>query len=94
LAAKGNGETSHKRSFAQRTFSTRLYGLNILTDGSDRGRSGSGTTGRIFQNFITMSELKFLASCILDFFIAVFVTLFCKVKVPEMDKDTEAFYHE
>ena len=41
-----------------------------------------------------MQELKFLANCLLDFFIAVYVTLFCKVEVPELDPNTEAFYHE
>jgi hypothetical protein len=41
-----------------------------------------------------MQELKFLASCLLDFAIAVYVSLFCKVEVPELDPDTEAFYHK
>jgi hypothetical protein len=41
-----------------------------------------------------MSELKFLALCLLDFFIAIYVTLFCKIRVPELDEYTEAFYHE
>lgn len=41
-----------------------------------------------------MRELKFIASCVLDFFVAVYVTLFCKVEVPELDEHTEAFYHK
>ena len=41
-----------------------------------------------------MHELKYLGSCLLDFLIAVYVTLFCKVEVPELDEHTEAFYHK
>jgi hypothetical protein len=41
-----------------------------------------------------MQELKFIASCLFDFVIAVYVTLFCKIDVPELDENTEAFYHE
>jgi hypothetical protein len=41
-----------------------------------------------------MSELKFVGSCLLDFLVAVCVTLFCKVEVPELDEHTEAFYHK
>jgi hypothetical protein len=41
-----------------------------------------------------MQELKFIASCLLDFLVAVYVTLFCKVELPELDPDTEAFYHK
>lgn len=41
-----------------------------------------------------MQELKYLASCLVEFLIAVYVTIFCKVEVPELDPNTEAFYHE
>lgn len=41
-----------------------------------------------------MQELKFIASCVLDCLITIYVTLFCRIDVPELDPDTEAFYHE
>lgn len=41
-----------------------------------------------------MQELKFIASRVLDCLIAIYVTMFCKVDVPQLDPDTEAFYHE
>lgn len=41
-----------------------------------------------------MSELKFIAACLLNCLIAIYITLFCKIEIPELDKNTEAFYHE
>jgi len=41
-----------------------------------------------------MQELKYLASCLLDTLIAIYATIFCKVDVPELDENTEAFYHD
>jgi len=41
-----------------------------------------------------MQELKYLGNCLLDTIIAICTTLFCKIEVPELDENTEAFYHK
>lgn len=44
-----------------------------------------------------MSTIKFIASCLLDFAVAVFGSvyrLFDPIDIPELDEHTEAFYHK
>jgi len=41
-----------------------------------------------------METVKFIGGCIIDFVMAVYISLFCKIDIPELDENTEAFYHK
>jgi hypothetical protein len=41
-----------------------------------------------------MQKLKFIASCVFDTLVVVHAALFRKLRLPDLDENTEAFYHK